>query len=171
MGLGEIVVSREELEAGITRLAGEINRDYAGRDPLFIGILKGSIYFLADLTRQIDGPIEIELIRASSYGKATVSSGEVKIVAYVGCDVKGRDVILVEDIIDTGLTIRKIIAELLELGAKSVRVCALLRKRTGKNDDVSAYVGFEIDDVYVVGYGLDAAERYRNVPEIRSFIP
>lgn len=172
MGLGRVIVDRRQIEAGIERIAAEINRDYAGKDPLLVGVLKGSLWFLADLSRRLDGPIQVEVMRASSYGHATTSSGEVKITADVGCDLKGRDVILVEDIIDTGLTLRKICREFEARGAASVEICTLVRKKTGRNNDISArYVGFDIDDVYVVGYGLDAAERYRTLPDIREFAP
>ncbi len=172
MGLGRTIIDRATLDAGVQRLAAGIASDFAGRDPILVGVLKGSIYFLADLSRNIPMPLRIEVLRASSYGNQTVSSGEIRITADVGCDLRGADVILVEDIIDTGLTIRHICAEFKRRGAASVQVCALLRKKTGKNDDIRApWVGFEIDDVFVVGYGLDVAERYRNLPEIREYIP
>jgi len=172
VGLGKVVIDRAALEAGVERLAAAVAGDYAGHDPLFVGILKGSVFFLADLTRKIPFPSQIEFLTASSYGGSSTSSGEVRITADIVTDLRGRDVILVEDIIDTGLTIRHIFREFASRGAASVKVCALLRKKTAKNGGTPAdYVGFEIDDTFVVGYGLDYDERYRNLPEIHEFEP
>lgn len=154
----------------VAELAAEIERDYAGAtetDPLVaIGVLKGSAFFLCDLLKQVRLPVALDFLQTSSYGSGT-TPGEVRILKDVDLPLRGRDVLLVEDIVDTGFTLRTVLSLLRFRGARSVRLCALLDKRAARRVDVPIdYCGFVIDNLFVVGYGLDAGERYRNLPYI-----
>jgi len=163
----EVLISSEEIQQRIKQLGVEVARDYAGLNPLLIGVLKGACFFLSDLLRAIDTRLSIEFMAISSYGAGTRSSGEVKIVKDLDVPVEGRDILIVEDIVDTGLTLTYLIASLHGRGAKSVRLAALLDKWERRERDVQIdYCGFRIPDAFVVGYGLDFAERYRNLPYI-----
>lgn len=169
--IGEVVVSTDELQARITELGAEITRDYAGRAPLLVGVLKGAFLFMADLARCIDLPVEFDFMAVSSYGNATKSSGVVRIVKDLDLDLTGRDVLIVEDIIDSGLTLAYLRKNLLARNPASVEVCALLvRDGLQKTELDLRYVGFAIPPDFVVGYGLDVAERYRNLPYIASYL-
>lgn len=157
----------------MTRLAAEIDRDQQGRPALLVGILKGSIFFLCDLAKKLQKtPVSLDFLQVSSYGSGTKSSGNVRLQRDLSTDVAGRDVIIVEDIVDTGRTLQKIIQLLGTRNPKSVKICALLKKKIAGNDGIPVdYLGFTIDDHFVVGYGLDYAELYRNLPFIGILEP
>jgi hypoxanthine phosphoribosyltransferase len=172
MKLGRTLIGETELTAGIDRLANELDRDQAGRPALLVGILKGSIFFLCDLAKRLKTPVELDFLQVSSYGSATRSSGNVQLVRDLSTDVAGREVIIVEDIVDTGRTLKKIVEILSTRHPKSVKICALLKKRIQGNEGIPIdYLGFTIDDHFVVGYGLDFAEAYRNLPFIGILEP
>ncbi len=163
----EVLLSEEQLQTRIKELGGEITRDYAGRNPLLIGVLKGACFFLSDLLRAIDTRLSIEFMAISSYGSSTRTSGEVRIMKDLDVPVEGRHILVVEDIVDTGLTLSYLLANLESRGAASVKLAALLDKYERREKDVKIdYLGFKIPDEFVVGYGLDFAERYRNLPFI-----
>jgi hypoxanthine phosphoribosyltransferase len=165
-----VLLSQTEIQARVAEIAREISQDYAGRPLTVIGVLKGSFIFVADLVRQIDPSIliEIDFIATSSYGSSTTSSGEVRIVRDVGVPVEGKDLLVVEDIVDSGRTLTHVIALLSSRGARSVRIATLLEKPdSSKYCGDLHYVGFRIPSRFVVGYGLDYAEHYRNLSEIR----
>ncbi len=165
--LGSVVVSSEEIDGMIRRLASEIEADLEGRSPVFIGVLKGCVFFLTDLTRRIRHSLEIDFIQVSSYGASTTSSGSVVLVKDITVDVRDRDVYLVEDIVDTGTTLTDVIRLIEARHPRSIQVVSLLSKPSRRQVDVEiAFLGTEIEDLFVVGYGLDYAELYRNVPEI-----
>jgi hypoxanthine phosphoribosyltransferase len=165
--LGQIVVSSEEIERMVSRLALEIEADLEGRSPVFIGVLKGCVFFLTDLTRHINHSIEMDFIQVSSYGASTTSSGSVVLVKDITVDVRDRDVYLVEDIVDTGITLTDVIKLIEARHPKSIQVVSLLSKPSRRKIEVDvAFLGTEIEDLFVVGYGLDYDERYRNVPDI-----
>jgi hypoxanthine phosphoribosyltransferase len=169
--IGEVIVSTEDLQTRIAELGAEITGDYAGRAPLLVGVLKGAFLFMADLARCIDLPVEFDFMAVSSYGNATKSSGVVRIVKDLDLDLTGRDVLIVEDIIDSGLTLAYLRKNLLARNPASVEVCALLvRDGLQKTELDLRYVGFAIPPDFVVGYGLDVAERYRNLPYIASYL-
>lgn len=162
-----ILVTEEELRAIAKKLGAQITKDYAGKKLLVIGVLKGSIYFLTDLSRYIDLPCNIDFIQASSYGSGTVSSGEIKIIKDVAEDLTGFDVLLVEDILDTGRTLKYIHDMLSTRNANSISVITLLDKPARRVADISAdYVGVDVPNEFVVGYGLDYDQFYRNLPYI-----
>jgi hypoxanthine phosphoribosyltransferase len=163
----EVLLSEQQIQARIKEIGAEITRDYANRNPLLIGVLKGACFFLSDLLRAIDIQLSIEFIAISSYGSSTRTSGEVRILKDLDVPVEGRDIIVVEDIVDTGLTLSYLLANLKSRGAASVKLVALLDKyeRRERNVEID-YLGFKIPDHFVVGYGLDFAERYRNLPFI-----
>jgi len=166
--LGSIVVSRDEIEEMIDRMARKIEADLEGRSAVFIGVLKGCVYFFTDLTRRIDCPLEMDFIQVSSYGASTHSSGSVVLVKDITVDVRDRDVYLVEDIVDTGTTLTDVIRLIEARHPRSIQVVSLLSKPSRRQVEVDvAYLGTEIEDLFVVGYGLDYGERYRNVPDIR----
>ncbi len=168
--LGEIVVGAATLQARVAELGATITADYQGRAPLLIGVLKGAAMFMSDLTRQIALPLEIDYMAVSSYGNATRTSGVVRIVKDLDIDLTGRDVIIVEDIVDSGLTLSYLRRTLAARGAASLEVCALLvREGLQKTDQDLRYVGFRIPPKFVIGYGLDFAERYRNLPYVCVF--
>ena len=152
----------------MARLAEAIDADLAGRPVLLVGVLKGSIFFLSDLARRLRGPVTIDFLQASSYGAAHRSSGNVRMVGDLAIDVTGRHVVVVEDVVDSGRTLSKILALLRTRSPATLRVCALLRKRGAPSDPPVDWVGFEIDDRFVVGYGLDLAEEYRNLPYVAA---
>ncbi|HLZ71239.1 MAG TPA: hypoxanthine phosphoribosyltransferase [Dehalococcoidia bacterium] len=163
----QILLSAEQIQRRVAEIAAEIDGDYAGRDPLVVFIMKGALVFVADLLRAMRSNVRIDFMVVSSYGERTESSGSVRIVADLKSDVRGKDVLLVEDIIDSGLTIHEVIEHLLVRAPASLEVCTLLSKPSRRRVDVPArYVGFEIEDRFVVGYGLDYAERYRGLPYI-----
>ncbi len=153
-------------------MGAEISRDYAGKVPVLVGILKGSVIFLSDLARALTVDVEIDFISISSYGQGTVSSGSVRLLKDLDLDVSGRDVLVVEDIVDSGLSLDYIRRNLLSRGPASLAIAALLDKRERRALQVDVrYVGFTVPDEFVIGYGLDYAERYRGVPEIRVLAP
>jgi len=163
----EPLFSSEQIQTRISELGAEIARDYAGRNPLLLGVLKGAVIFLSDLMRACDLRLGVEFMAISSYGEATRSSGEVKIVKDLDVPIEGRDILIVEDIVDTGLTLSYLMANLRSRGAESVKLAALLNKQERRIREVQIdYLGFTIPDAFVVGYGLDFAERYRNLPYI-----
>jgi len=168
----EIYFTEEQLRARVAALGTQITADYSGKNPLLIGILKGSYIFLADLSRNIDIPCGIDFMVASSYGDGAESSGKITIKKDVGQSVEGRDVLLVEDIQDSGITLHHLRALLEQRGARSIRICALLSKPARRKVETPIeYLGFEIEDKFVVGYGLDYAESYRNLPYIGVLKP
>ena len=161
--------SAEQIQTRISEIGAEITRDYAGRNPLLIGVLKGACVFLSDLMRAIDLPLGVEFMAISSYGSHTRTSGEVRIVKDLDVPIEGRDILVVEDIVDTGLTLSYLIANLRRRGAQTVRLVALLDKHERREQLVQIdYIGFKIPDAFVVAYGLDFAERYRNLPYIAT---
>ncbi|HYY41655.1 MAG TPA: hypoxanthine phosphoribosyltransferase [Pyrinomonadaceae bacterium] len=163
----EPLLTGEQIQTRIAELGAQIARDYAGRNPLLLGVLKGASIFLSDLVRATDLRLGIEFMAISSYGASTRSSGEVKIVKDLDVPIEGRDLLVVEDIVDTGLTLSYLLANLHSRGAASVKLAALLNKQERRLREVRIdYLGFDIPDAFVVGYGLDFAERYRNLPYI-----
>jgi hypoxanthine phosphoribosyltransferase len=163
----EVLISQEQIQNKIKELGAQITRDYAGKNPLLIGVLKGACFFLSDLLRVIDTRLSIEFMAISSYGSSTRTSGEVRIMKDLDVPIEGRDILVVEDIVDTGLTLSYLLANLQSRGAASVKLAALLDKFERREKDVKIdYLGFQIPDEFVVGYGLDFAERYRNLPFI-----
>lgn len=170
--LEDILITPEQLQRRIVELAAEIDADYAGRELLLVGVLKGAVMVMADLARAIHMPAQMDWMAVSSYGSGTQSSGVVRILKDLDSDISGRHVLVVEDIIDSGLTLSWLVGNLESRGPASVRVCVLLRKPMATRIKVDvAYTGFDIDDAFVVGYGLDYAERYRNLPFIGTLAP
>ena len=168
--LGEIVVDSATLQARVVELGEQITADYQGRAPLLIGVLKGAAMFMTDLSRCIALPLEMDFMAVSSYGNATRTSGVVRIVKDLDIDLTGRDVIIVEDIVDSGLTLSYLRRTLAARGATSLEVCALLvREGLQKTEEDLRYVGFRIPPKFVIGYGLDFAEKYRNLPYVCVF--
>lgn len=168
----QILFTHEEITARIQELAAQITQDYAGKSPLIVGTLRGSFIFMADLVRAIDLPITMDFISASSYGSDTVSSGQVNIRLDISEDIAGRDVIIIEDIVDTGNTLSKLMAELKTRNPASLKICALLDKPERRTRPIRAdYVGFTIPDAFVVGCGLDYDQRYRQLPYIGVLKP
>ena len=171
-GVGEILIGEQELQARIAELGVEISRDYAGRDLLLVGVLKGAVFFMADLMRELTVPCEIDFMAISSYGAGTDSSGVVRILKDLDINISGRDVVVVEDIIDSGLTLSYLMRSLKARKPATVEICALLTKPERREVDVPvAYVGFEIPNKFVIGYGLDFDERYRNLPYVAVLHP
>lgn len=167
--IGEILVQPDELEHRVRELGAEISRDYAGRDLLLIGVLKGAVFFLADLMRNIEVPCEVDFMAVSSYGSSTDTSGVVRILKDLDEPLEGRHVLIVEDIVDSGLTLQYLMRTLETRGPASLEVCALLTKPERRLVEMPArYVGFEIPDKFAIGYGLDYAERYRNLPYVAT---
>ena len=163
----EVLLSEEQIHARIKELGAQITRDYAGLNPLLIGVLKGACFFLSDLMRAIDTRLGIEFMAISSYGSSTRTSGEVRIMKDLDVPIEGRHILVVEDIVDTGLTLSYLLANLQSRGAASVKLVALLESMSAARREVKIdYLGFQIPDEFVVGYGLDFAERYRNLPFI-----
>jgi hypoxanthine phosphoribosyltransferase len=163
----EILFTSEQIAGRVGEMGKQIAADYAGQELILIGILKGACLFLSDLMRAIDAPLSIEFMAVSSYGKALRSSGEVRIVKDLDVSIEGKNVMVVEDIVDTGLTLSYLLENLRSRGASSVKLAALLDKPEPRKSHVPIdYVGFEVPNRFLVGYGLDAAERYRNLPFI-----
>lgn len=163
----KVLISKEEIETKLKEMGKQISQDYKGKDLLLIGVLKGAFIFLADLMRNIDIPVEVDFMAVSSYGSSTESSGVVRILKDLESDIKGKDVLVVEDIIDTGLTLSYLIHNLKSRGAESVSVCTLLDKPDRRKAEVGLkYKGFDIPDKFIVGYGLDYAQKYRNLDQI-----
>jgi hypoxanthine phosphoribosyltransferase len=163
--LGETLVSEQDLRRRVAELGEQISHDYAGRPLLLVGVLKGAVFFLSDLMRYIDIPVEVDFMAVASYGSATDSSGVVRILKDLDAAIEGRDVLIVEDIVDSGLTLQYLLRNLGSRNPRSLEVCALLTKPSRRKVELpSRYVGFEIEDRFVVGYGLDYAEQYRNLP-------
>ena len=165
--IGEILVQPDELKQRVRSLGDAVSAEYGDRDLLLIGVLKGAVFFLADLMRQISIPCEVDFMAVSSYGSATDSSGVVRILKDLDTPIENRDVLIVEDIVDSGLTLQYLMRNLGARNPGSLEVCALLTKpERRKVEVIPRYVGFEIPDRFVVGYGLDYAERYRNLPYV-----
>jgi hypoxanthine phosphoribosyltransferase len=165
---GRLLISEEDLQARIRALGREITTDYAGRAPLLVGVLKGAFMFMSDLARAIDLPVEFDFMAVSSYGHSTRSSGVVRIVKDLDLDLADRDVIIVEDIIDSGLTLNYLRRNLLARNPASLEVCALLVRENHRMDgSILRYEGFRVPSDFLVGYGLDVNERFRNLPDIR----
>ena len=170
--VSEILIDEEALRGRIVELGEEISRDYAGREPLLIGVLKGAVFFMADLMRQLTVPCEVDFMAVASYGASTDSSGVVRILKDLDINIEGRDVLVVEDIIDSGLTLSYLMRNLEAREPASLEVCALMTKPERREIDVPVrYVGFEIPNRFVIGYGLDFAERYRNLPYVGVLDP
>jgi len=163
--VGEVLVSAEEVQRRVAELGEQISRDYAGRSLLLVGVLKGAVFFLSDLMRYIDVPVEVDFMAVASYGSATDSSGVVRILKDLDASIEGRDVLIVEDIVDSGLTLQYLMRNLGSRNPSTLEVCALLTKPERRKVDLpTRYVGFEIPNRFVVGYGLDYDERHRNLP-------
>ena len=163
----KILYDQSAIMAEVKRVGAEITRDYAGKQPLVIGILKGSFVFMADLLRRTDLPCQVEFMQAKSYGSDTVSSGVVRIVKDVDQDIEGRDVLVVEDILDTGNTLNSVCEILRSRKPASLKVCVFLDKKISRKTPLEAdYACFEVGEEFVVGYGLDYAEKYRNLPYV-----
>ncbi|HJU47377.1 MAG TPA: hypoxanthine phosphoribosyltransferase [Gaiellaceae bacterium] len=171
-GVGEVLIDEETLQQRITELGAEISADYEGRDLLLVGVLKGAVFFMADLMRRLTIPCEIDFMAISSYGAATDSSGVVRILKDLDVNIADRDVLVVEDIIDSGLTLSYLLRTLKARKPATLEICALLTKPERREIDVPVrYVGFDIPNRFVIGYGLDFAERYRNLRYIGVLDP
>ena len=167
--IGEILVGAEDLSRRVKELADQISSDYADKDLLLIGVLKGAVFFVSDLMRHLDIPVEVDFMAVASYGSATRSSGVVRILKDLDAAIEGRDVLIVEDIVDSGLTLQYLLRNLAGRNPRSLEVCALLIKPERRKVDLhTRYVGFEIPDRFAIGYGLDHAERYRNLPYVAA---
>jgi hypoxanthine phosphoribosyltransferase len=167
--IAEVLVGAAELRARVAELGAEITRDYAGLDPILVGVLKGAVFFIADLVRQIDVPCEIDFMAISSYGNTTDSSGVVRILKDLDAVIEDRHVLIVEDIVDSGLTLSYLVGNLAARRPASLEVCALLTKPARRKADINCrYVGFEIANRFAIGYGLDYAERYRTLPYVAA---
>lgn len=167
-----VLISEEEIQKKVVELGEQLSNDYKDRFPLAIGILKGATLFMGDLLKRMDTYLEMDFMDVSSYGKSTVSSGEVKIIKDLDASVEGRDILIIEDIIDSGLTLSYLVELFHYRKANSVKIVTLLDKPTGRKADIKPdYVGFNVPDAFVVGYGLDYAERYRNLPYIGVLKP
>jgi hypoxanthine phosphoribosyltransferase len=170
--LTEVLVTEAEIQAKLAELARRIEADYEGRDLLVVGVLKGAVMVMADLARELRSHVTMDWMAVSSYGAGTRSSGVVRILKDLDTDLTGRDVLIVEDIIDSGLTLSWLRENLESRGAASVQICALLRKPDAAKVDVDVtYLGFDIPNQFVVGYGLDFAERYRNLRDVAILAP
>jgi len=167
--IGDILVQPDALRRRVEELGAQITFDYAGKDLLLVGVLKGAIFFLADVMRHIEVPCDLDFMAVSSYGSATDSSGVVRIIKDLDSPLEGRDVLIVEDIVDSGLTLQYLLRNLGARNPASLEVCALLTKPARRKVELNArYVGFEIPDRFVIGYGLDYEEKYRNLPYVAA---
>lgn len=163
----QVLIAGKEIEAAVRRLAEEISRDYRDKHPLLIGVLKGSFVFLADLIRILDFPVEIEFVRLSSYGCGRETSGKVRTVHGLKSSIEGRDVLVIEDIVDTGLTISSFLGYLKKKKPSSVKLCTLADKPSRRRIPITIdYLGFTVPDKFIVGYGIDCDEEFRNLPDI-----
>ncbi|KEZ49706.1 hypoxanthine phosphoribosyltransferase [Metabacillus indicus] len=168
----KVLITEEEISRKVKELGAQLTEEYKDRFPLAIGVLKGAMPFMADLLKNIDTYLEMDFMDVSSYGTSTVSSGEVKILKDLDTSVEGRDILIIEDIIDSGLTLSYLVELFRYRKAKTISIVTLLDKPTGRKADIQAdYVGFEVPDAFVVGYGLDYIERYRNLPYIGVLKP
>ncbi len=165
----EILVSEEQIKKRVKELGEQITKDYQGKEPVVVGILKGAVVFLSDLIREIKIPIHIDFMAVSSYGKSSISTGEVRIIKDLDFSVEEKDIIIVEDIIDTGLTLGYLKELLVKRGADSVKICTLLDKPERRKININVdYIGFTIPDEFIIGYGLDYNEKYRNYPFVAA---
>jgi hypoxanthine phosphoribosyltransferase len=170
--LDKVLITADELQARIRELAAQIDADYADRELLLVGVLKGAVMVMADLARAMHLPAEMDWMAVSSYGSGTKSSGVVRILKDLDADITGRHVLVVEDIVDSGLTLSWLVGNLQSRNPASLEICAMLRKPTALRTEVHvAYTGFDIGNEFVVGYGLDYAQRYRNLPFIGTLAP
>lgn len=161
------LMDREQISQGVDRLAAELKRDYQGQNPLLLGVLKGAFIFLSDLVRRLDFPVEVDFVQCASYGDATTTSGRVRLLRGPQCPVKGRHVLLVEDIVDTGLTTCFLLEYLNRRRPLSLKLCALFDKPERRQAPVAIdYLGFSVPNRFLVGYGLDCAQQYRNLPDL-----
>lgn len=168
----KVLISEEEIQKKTKEIAEQLTIEYKDRFPLAIGVLKGAMLFMSDLLKQVDTYLEMDFMDVSSYGKSMVSSGEVKILKDLDTSVEGRDILIIEDIIDSGLTLSYLVELFRYRKAKSIKIVTLLDKPSGRKANIEAdYVGFNVPDAFVVGYGLDYAERYRNLPYIGVLKP
>ena len=167
--IGEVLVQKDALEHRVRQLGAEISADYSGRNPLLVGVLKGAVFFLSDLMRRIEIPCEVDFMAVASYGSSTDSSGVVRILKDLDETIEGRDVLIVEDIVDSGLTLQYLLRSLGARDPASLEVCALLVKPERRKVELPIrYVGFEIPNRFAIGYGLDHAERHRNLPYVAA---
>ena len=169
--LGSVLISRKQIRECVDRLASDIERDLGDSRPVFIGVLKGCVYFFTDLTRAIDAPLEVDFIQVSSYGASTTSSGTVTLVKDITVNIRDRDVYIVEDIVDTGLTLADLLSLLRARHPRSLKIVSLFSKPARRKVEIEIdHLGMEIEDRFVVGYGLDFDQQYRNLPEVREFV-
>lgn len=167
-----ILVTKAQIKHRLVELAADIDRDYEGKDVLLVGVLKGAVMVMADLARALHSPLRMDWMAVSSYGSGTKSSGVVRILKDLDTDLKDQHVLIVEDIIDSGLTLSWLLANLRSRGAASVEICTMLRKPEALKVDIDVrYVGFDVPNEFVIGYGLDYAEKYRNVPFVATLAP
>ena len=167
--IGEVIISEEALQARVTELAAEVSADYEGRELLVIGVLKGAVFFIADLVRRLTVPCELDFMAVSSYGSSTHSSGVVRILKDLDIPIAGRHVLVVEDVIDSGLTLSYLLKNLASREPASLEICSLLTKPGHRRlRESTRYVGFDLPDVFVIGYGLDHGERFRALPYIAA---
>ena len=163
----KFLLRKEDIERKVEELAKEIKREYEGKNPILIGVLKGSFIFLSDLIRRLDFPLEVDFVEVSSYGMGKESSGKIRVRKGIRSDIKNRHVLIVEDIVDTGLTTKYLIDSLKKKKPASIKLCSLLSKPSRRKVHVDIdFLGFEVPDKFIVGYGLDFAEKYRNLPYI-----
>jgi hypoxanthine phosphoribosyltransferase len=167
--IAETLVEEDALQARIAELGDEISRDYQGREPLLVGVMKGAVFFMADLVRRVTVPCEIDFMAVSSYGSGTDSSGVVRILKDLDANIEGRHVLIIEDIVDSGLTLSYLVRNLQARGPATLEVCALLTKPERRKTDINCrYVGFEIPNRFAIGYGHDYGERYRSLPYVAA---
>ena len=172
LDIEKVLVNEDEIQEKVRELGSILTEEYSGKFPLAVGVLKGAMPFMADLLKRVDTYLEMDFMDVSSYGNSTVSSGEVKILKDLDTSVEGRDILIIEDIIDSGLTLSYLVELFRYRKAKSIRIVTLLDKPSGRKAKLEAdFVGFEIPDEFVVGYGLDYAEKYRNLPYIGVLKP
>ena len=170
--LEKVLVTRDEIESKTVELAAKISKDYKGKNLLLVGVLKGGFVFLADLMRKIDIQCEVDFIMVSSYGASTKTTGVVKIIKDIDSDISGRDILVVEDLVDTGLTLKHLVELLKTRNPGSIKICAILDKPSRRLVDIEVeYAGIRIPDEYVVGYGLDYANKYRHLPDVCTLKP